>query len=130
MQDEIAYRPLEIVLNCFLSGLSTYNLKRSACTRPRRAGDVMLNILIADDHAIIRKGLRDILRTAAIPVIVEEAEDGQEAVEKGLAADWDVVVLDITMPRLNGIDALKQLKQHRPDRCVVMLSVHADPHYI
>jgi two-component system, NarL family, invasion response regulator UvrY len=90
----------------------------------------VLRVLIADDHAIVRKGLKDILNEAALPAQVGEARDGLEAVETGLAQVWDVILLDITMPGLHGLEVLKRLKQARPAQRVVMLSMHANPHYV
>jgi DNA-binding NarL/FixJ family response regulator len=90
----------------------------------------VLRVLIADDHAIVRRGLKDILNEAALPAIVGEAQNGLEAIERALAEEWDVILLDITMPGLNGLDVLKRVRQARPDQCVVMLSMHASPHYV
>ena len=90
----------------------------------------VLHVLIADDHAIVRRGLKDILNEAALPAYVGEAKDGLEAVEKGLAQEWDVILLDITMPGLHGLEVLRRLKQARPAQRVVMLSMHATPHYV
>lgn len=89
-----------------------------------------IRVLIADDHAIVRKGLRDILSEAHIAAAIEEAQDGHEALAKGLAGGWDIVVLDITMPGPHGLEVLRQLKQARPELCVLILSMHADPQYI
>jgi two-component system invasion response regulator UvrY len=90
----------------------------------------MLRILIADDHAIVRKGLREILRDAPEPTVVAEASNGAEALQKAAAEAWDVVVLDITMPDYSGLEVLRLLKQQQPTRPVLMLSMHSGYHYV
>jgi DNA-binding NarL/FixJ family response regulator len=90
----------------------------------------MLRVLIADDHAIVRKGLREILREASEATTVGEASNGQEALAQAQADEWDVVVLDITMPGQNGLEVLKQLKQAHPRLPVLMLSMHSGYHYV
>lgn len=89
-----------------------------------------LRILIADDHAIVRKGLKDILREADEPAIVEEAGTGHDALEKIQNNSWDVVVLDITLPDMNGLEILKRLKEMKPQLPVVMLSMHSSQQYV
>lgn len=90
----------------------------------------MLRVLIADDHAIVRKGLKEILREASEQTTVGEASNGDEALAQVEANAWDVVVLDITMPGLNGLEVLKKLKQSHPHLPVLMLSMHSGYHYV
>ena len=90
----------------------------------------MLKVLIADDHAIVRKGLKEILREASESTHVGEAGNGQEALERVDREAWDVVVLDITMPGLNGLEVLKRLKRVQPGLPVLMLSMHSGYHYV
>ena len=90
----------------------------------------MLRVLIADDHAIVRKGLRDILREASEEALVGEASNGLEALEKARGEPWDVVVLDITMPGASGLAVLKQIKRDRPEIPVLMLSMHSGDLYV
>jgi two-component system, NarL family, invasion response regulator UvrY len=90
----------------------------------------MLKVLIADDHAIVRKGLREILREASETTQVGEASNGQEALNQVQGGQWDVVVLDITMPGMNGLEVLKQLKALYPKLPVLMLSMHSGYHYV
>ena len=92
--------------------------------------DGMLRVLIADDHAIVRKGLREILREASATTQVGEASNGREALDRVQADEWDVVVLDITMPGMNGLEVLKQLKALFPKLPVLMLSMHSGYHYV
>jgi two-component system invasion response regulator UvrY len=90
----------------------------------------MLRVLIADDHAIVRKGLRDILREASQDALVGEASNGLEALDLARSEPWDVVVLDITMPGASGLAVLKQLKRDRPKLPVLMLSMHSGDLYV
>lgn len=90
----------------------------------------MLRVLIADDHAIVRKGLREILREASEQTVVGEAANGLEALAQVEAGEWDVVVLDITMPGPNGLEVLRRVKLLRPQLPVLMLSMHSGHHYV
>jgi two-component system, NarL family, invasion response regulator UvrY len=90
----------------------------------------MLRILLVDDHAVVRIGLERILREAFSDVVVGQADDGPAAIELAMAQPWDVIVLDVTLPTLNGIEALKQLKRLGVKAKVVMLSMHAGRPYV
>ena len=90
----------------------------------------MLRVLIADDHAIVRKGLKEILGEEVGSVVVGEASSGPEALNKARAEQWDVVVLDITMPGQSGLDVLEKLKQEQPGLPVLMLSMHSSSQYV
>lgn len=89
----------------------------------------MLKILIADDHPIVRQGLKQILTEEPDVVVVGEAQNSQEVLELVQKQDWDIVILDITMPGRGGIDVLKELKHERPKLPVLMLSVHPEDQY-
>lgn len=89
----------------------------------------MIKILIADDHAIVRRGLKQILTETADMVVAGEAHNGQELLEKMRSDQWDVVVLDISMPGRGGLDILKQLKSERPKLPVLMLTIHPEDQY-
>lgn len=89
-----------------------------------------VRILIADDHGIMRKGLRLQLEQYADFVVVGEAADGREAVRLAAEHQPDVVILDIGMPNLNGIDAAAQILRDRPSAAVVILSMHSDEEYL
>ena len=89
-----------------------------------------LRILLADDHKLMRGGLRLLLEQQPTLTVVGEADDGRQAVEKASSLKPDVVVLDIGMPNLNGIEACAQITQASPATSVVMLSMHSDEAYV
>jgi two-component system, NarL family, invasion response regulator UvrY len=89
----------------------------------------MLKILIADDHTIVRKGLVQILADSPDPIMVDEASDGDEALTKAFAGNYDLVLLDISMPGKGGLDVLKELKGSRPGLPVLILSMHPEEQY-
>ncbi|HYI98206.1 MAG TPA: response regulator transcription factor [Thermoleophilaceae bacterium] len=86
-------------------------------------------ILLADDHAVVRHGLRLVLDSEPDLAVVAEAGDGAEAVEQALRNDLDLAILDVTMPRLTGIQAARQLAQRKPDLRVLILSMHDSERY-
>ena len=90
----------------------------------------MLKVLIADDHAIVRKGLKEILRERPEPIEIGEAGDGQSVLNMVDQDGWDILVLDISMPRLNGLEVLRRIKLKRPDLPVLMLSMHSAAMYV
>ena len=81
-------------------------------------------ILLADDHGLVREGLRLILERQADLEVTAEASDGAEAIERALHTDLDLAVLDVSMPRLTGLQAARHLRAHRPQLKVLMLSMH------
>ena len=89
----------------------------------------MIKILIADDHPIVRQGLKQILHEAPNMVVADEASNGQEVLEKVWKNNYDVVLLDISMPGISGLDILKQLKSHKPELSVLVLTVHPEEQY-
>lgn len=86
-------------------------------------------ILLADDHAVVRQGLCLVLDGQPDLEVVAEASDGAEAVERALAGDVDLVILDVTMPRLTGIQAARELSDRKPDVRILMLSMHDNEQY-
>jgi DNA-binding NarL/FixJ family response regulator len=86
-------------------------------------------ILLADDHVMVRRGLRRILDAEADLEIVHEAGDGREAVQLGLSGDTDLAVLDISMPRMTGLQAARELRQRRPELRILILSMHDNEEY-
>ncbi len=89
----------------------------------------MIRVLIADDHAVVRSGLKQILSETRDLVVAGEAANGYEVLDSTRKNQWDVVVLDISMPGRNGLEVLKDLKRIRPDLPVLVLSIHAEDQY-
>jgi two-component system response regulator NreC len=89
-----------------------------------------LRILLADDHIVMRTGLRALLERQQDLEVVGEGENGREAVELAVSLKPDVVVMDVGMPLLNGIEATKTIVSQRPATAVVILSMHADESYV
>jgi DNA-binding NarL/FixJ family response regulator len=89
----------------------------------------VIRVLIADDHAIVRQGLKQILAETRDMVVAAEAETASEAIKLAREADWDVALLDISMPDKSGIDTLKQIRKERPKLPVLILSMHPEDHY-
>ena len=89
-----------------------------------------VRILIADDHAVFREGMRDLLNREKDFEVVGEAGDGEEAARLGKELKPDVVIMDIVMPKLNGIEATKLIKQVSPSSAILILTAYSDIHYI
>jgi two-component system, NarL family, response regulator NreC len=89
-----------------------------------------IRILLADDHNVMRRGLRLLLESQPEFAVVAEASDGLAAVEQATATKPDVVILDITMPRLSGTDAAQRIVEELPSTAVVILSMHSDEGYV
>jgi DNA-binding NarL/FixJ family response regulator len=89
-----------------------------------------IRILLADDHEILLDGLRALLEKETDFKVIGVARDGREAVEKAHSLMPDVVVMDISMPGLNGIDATRQITAKRPEAKVLCLSAHAEPRFV
>ncbi|HSM99225.1 MAG TPA: response regulator transcription factor [Gallionella sp.] len=89
----------------------------------------MIRILVADDHAIIRHGLKQIIEESGEMRVVAEAECGIEALRKMREIDCDVVLLDISMPDMSGIDVLKQIHAERPQLPILILSIYPEDQY-
>ncbi len=86
-------------------------------------------VLLADDHAVVRSGLRAVLESETDIEVVAEAEDGSEAVEKAISNEVDLAILDVSMPRLTGLQATAELIRRRPGVRVLILSVHDSEQY-
>ena len=88
-----------------------------------------IRVLIADDHAIVRQGLRQILSDTPDLTVAGEAENGVQAVQLVRQGEWDVVLMDVSMPDRNGIDALKLIKKEFPRLPVLILSMYPEEQY-
>ncbi|MEJ2164737.1 MAG: response regulator transcription factor [Desulfobacterales bacterium] len=89
----------------------------------------MIKIIIADDHPIVRAGMKQIISEAADMRVADEAGDGRQLLHKIRTENFDVVILDITMPYIDGLDVLKQLKIEKPKLPVIILSIHPESQY-
>ena len=91
---------------------------------PSSLGTRPVRILIADDHEVMRMGIRNLLESVPDWTVSAEASTGVEAVEIALQSEPDVIIMDITMPEMNGLEAAAQIAQRRPDIPVIMFSLH------
>ena len=89
----------------------------------------MIRVLLADDHAIVRAGLKELLSDTEDIEVAGEAMNGQEVMAQVRAQDFDVAVLDMSMPGRGGIELIKQLKAERPKVRVLVLSMHSEKQY-
>jgi two-component system invasion response regulator UvrY len=86
----------------------------------------MIRVLIADDHPIVRRGLKTILKDVSDIKVEDEACDGLEVMDKIRSADFDVLVLDLSMPKLEGLEAIKRIKAEKPEMAILVLSMNPE----
>jgi DNA-binding NarL/FixJ family response regulator len=89
------------------------------------AGEALLRVLIADDHDVVRKGVRSILESRADVTVSAEASNGKEALDKAVELKPDLIVLDVSMPVMDGITAAKEIKKVLPTTPILILSMHS-----
>jgi two-component system, NarL family, invasion response regulator UvrY len=89
----------------------------------------MIKVIIADDHAMVRRGLRDTVEDEPDIRVVAEAATGRQALDAALRSDWDVLVLDISMPEMNGLEVLEQLRRRKPKIKTLVLSIHPEDEF-
>ena len=94
----------------------------------RRMGPV-IKILVADDHAVVREGLKQILSGMPDIMVAGEASDGFQALDQARKGDYDLLLLDIAMPRMSGLDVLKQLRSEGSELPILMLSMYPEEQY-
>ncbi|MFC8248010.1 response regulator [Streptomyces chartreusis] len=97
---------------------------------PATAAPTPIRILLADDHALVRRGVRLILDREPDLQVVAEAGDGAEAVEEARKQDIDLAILDIAMPRMTGLQATRELSALKPDLRILMLTMHDNEQYL
>ena len=89
----------------------------------------MIRILIADDHAILRRGLKEILARQLEGAVCGEAKNAQEVLAQVQSEHWDLVILDLSMPGRSGLDVLRDIKGMRPKLPILVLSMHPEDQY-
>jgi DNA-binding NarL/FixJ family response regulator len=89
-----------------------------------------IRILLVDDHMIIRQGLRSLLEKHDGISIIAEAEDGAAAIREATALRPDIVIMDISMPQINGVDAARRIVSEIPEVKIIALSIHSDGRFI
>lgn len=87
-------------------------------------------ILLADDHVVVRDGLRMVLDAVPDLEVVAEADDGAEAVDRAIAEEIDLVILDVSMPRMTGLQAAREIARRKPELRILMLSMHENEQYL
>jgi two-component system, NarL family, response regulator LiaR len=91
---------------------------------------VRIKVLLAEDHVITRQGIRRLLEEEGHYTVVGEAGDGEQAVQMAMEKSPDVVIMDISMPNLNGVEAARIIKQHCPTTAILILSAYDDDEYV
>ena len=89
----------------------------------------MLKMLIADDHSVVRKGLRQIFMDAFPAAHIEEVADAESLLKKVIKEEWDVVISDISMPGRSGLSVLQEIRQNDPKLPILILSIHSEDQY-
>ena len=89
----------------------------------------MLRIMIADDHPVVRRGLKQIIEESPDMMVVDEAEDGSDALAKARTGEYDIVLLDISMPGKDGLEVLRQLRNDRSSVPALVLSMYPEAQY-
>ena len=102
-----------------------FHFRSQNLTEPR-----ILTILIADDHPMLRRALRSLLEKEDDFQVIAEAGDGEEAIKLADALNPDMIIMDIGMPRVNGLEATRRIKASHPDIAILVLTVHDDAEYI
>jgi DNA-binding NarL/FixJ family response regulator len=91
---------------------------------------LVTRILVADDHAIVRRGLKLVMEPEPDLEVVAEAEDGAEAVERALREDIQLAILDVSMPRMTGLQAVRELARRKPDLRMLILSMYDNEQFL
>jgi two-component system response regulator NreC len=106
------------------------NVEKACATSPMPVSAKTIRILLADDHTVMRSGLRLLLERQPNLQVIGEASDGRQAVDMAAAEKPDVVVMDIAMPHLNGVEAARQIALRNPATAIAILSMHSDESYV
>src|SRR5579859_7354666 len=95
-----------------------------------REAESKIRVLLVDDHTILRQGLKMLLNAQPDMEVVGEASDGYQAIAEAHHLQPDVILMDITMPEMNGIEATRQVRRQRPDMRVLVLTMHENEEYL
>ncbi|PHR65650.1 response regulator transcription factor [Pseudidiomarina marina] len=90
----------------------------------------MISLILADDHTMVRQAIATTLKATGLFTIEYECGDGAELVETALKAPADIILMDISMPKMNGFAALEKLLHYRPQSKIIILSMHSEPEYV
>ena len=124
-------RPLGVALPCtHLLSLWRFFEKVGSGFVGTEGGVRMIRVLVADDHPLVRRGVRSVLEEQSDIEVVGEAEDGEEAVRLALEDSPDVVVIDVEMPVLDGLEATRQIHAQNPKVRVLVLTIHSEAHFV
>ena len=96
----------------------------------QQSSEKKIRVIIADDHALIRQGLMKVLSLESTISVVGEAENGREAIDKAVSLSPDVILMDINMPKVDGIEAAKEIKRIKPEVAVIALTIHDQEAYL
>ncbi|NLE08299.1 MAG: response regulator transcription factor [Dehalococcoidales bacterium] len=106
------------------------NITACIAANKKKVSLVEIKVLLADDHAVLREGMRQLLEREKDIRVIGEASDGEETVEMVSTLKPAVVLMDIVMPKLTGIEATRQIKQIAPGTCILILTAYSDMRYI
>jgi len=121
-------QPETLVLDEEAGSASTGPSHSALGSQPAQHKNKMIRVLLVDDHAMVRQGLRSVLDGYTDIEVVGEAANGEEAIEQAIKHEPDVVLMDINMPRMNGVEATAQIRSLYPDIIVIGLSVQTGGH--
>src|SRR5262245_37667514 len=91
---------------------------------------LLATVLLVEDHTLVRRGLRSLLESSGKIEVIGEAADGREAIKLAKKLNPDLVLADVAMPEMNGIEAARQIRKVAPNAAIIMLSMHADRQYV
>ena len=89
-----------------------------------------IKIMIADDHALLRQGIKNVLDLEEDFQVIGEASDGRQTIEKAIVLAPDILLLDINMPKFNGLDVIKKINEQQQNIKIIVLTIHDDEHYV
>ena len=98
--------------------------------KSRRIDKNKITLILADDHPLLRKALKSVLEMQTDFQVIAEASDGEEAVNLTVQHSPDIVIMDISMPKMNGLDAIRQIKAQKPEVIILVLTVHDETEHI